>query len=96
MVYFPQETFSNILEYCDDRIEQKQRYLWSKIKPGRFITYELETRFKDEYIWCNYVFIDELSGKAFDEMGWDVYPTHLSDVSLDVRWDDCVSDDLIY
>ena len=106
MVYFPKETFSNILEYCDDRVEQKQRYLWSKIKPGRFIAYEPSTSFfGEEYISCDYVFYDELSGEAFDRMGWWVYshqpilsPTHLTnfgndDLSiLDIRWDDCESE----
>ena len=99
MVYFPKGAFSNILEYCDDRVEQKQRYLWSKIKPGRFIKYELETRLgsavQNEYIWCNYVFYDELSGEAFDEMGWATYEDRPRDVSLDVRWGDCVNDDLM-
>jgi len=95
MVYFPKGAFSNILEYCDDRVEQKQRYLWSKIKPGRFIKYELAAGIEDEYIWCNYVFYDELSGEAYDKMGWVVYEDRPRDVSLDVRWDDCVNDELL-
>ena len=34
--YFPEDIFKNILSYCDDTIERKQRNLWKKIKPVRF------------------------------------------------------------
>ena len=33
--HFPQEIFKNILSYCDDTIERKQRQLWKTIKPVR-------------------------------------------------------------
>jgi hypothetical protein len=33
--HFPQEIFKNILSYCDDTIERKQRNLWNTIKPVR-------------------------------------------------------------
>ena len=31
MTYFPQEIMTKILEYCDDRVEQRQRQLWNSI-----------------------------------------------------------------
>ena len=33
--YFPGDIFKNILSYCDDTIERKQRSLWQEIKPIR-------------------------------------------------------------
>jgi hypothetical protein len=33
--YFPEDIFKNILSYCDDTIERKQKELWQKIKPVR-------------------------------------------------------------
>ena len=33
--HFPQEIFKNILSYCDDTIERKQRQLWKTITPFR-------------------------------------------------------------
>jgi len=32
MTYLPTNVFKNILDYCDDRVEQRQRRLWKSIK----------------------------------------------------------------
>ena len=31
MTYIPQEIMTKILEYCDDRVEERQRRLWNSI-----------------------------------------------------------------
>ena len=33
MVYFPLKVFKLICEFCDDRLEQRQKFLWSLITP---------------------------------------------------------------
>lgn len=38
MTYLPTNTFKNILSYCDDRIECRQRQLWNSIRIKSFAT----------------------------------------------------------
>ena len=88
MTFFPKEVFTNILSYCDDRIEKKQRYLWSKIKPHREL--DLETcETSDPFFYCDYWFYDELSGQE-SNVRWEKYGllTYDNDV-LSISWDEC-------
>ena len=46
MPYLPKNVLTNILEFCDDRVERKQKKLWGSIKIDR-IEY-----FHDGNIYC--------------------------------------------
>ena len=41
MVLFPKNVFKHICQYCDDRIEKRQKRLWNKIIPNRRLTFSL-------------------------------------------------------
>jgi hypothetical protein len=62
--HFPQEIFKNILSYCDDTIERKQRQLWKTIKPVRCEhisngmlngEYDEDEKGKVDIIWIGFV-----------------------------------------
>ena len=52
MVHFPKEVFGTILDYCDDRVEKKQRYLWSCIEPCREVSVGEHGMFNNIQIYC--------------------------------------------
>ena len=44
MTYLPTNVFQNILAYCDDRVEQRQRRLWKSIKIIRDVSVSYDGR----------------------------------------------------
>ena len=41
MILFPKHIFKLICQYCDDRIEKRQKRLWNRIIPNRRLTFSL-------------------------------------------------------
>ena len=85
MVYFPKDVFSNILAYCDDSIERKQRYLWSKLVPHRDMDFDSD--FEHRSFCCNYWFYDELSHEE-TSMGWTIDLNGVCSEDLGIIWYD--------
>jgi hypothetical protein len=81
MTYFPGNVFSLIIEFCDDAIERKQKYLWnsikvadvaSDIKPQVFIEGDKVYARQTQRTICRVAFVDKIRGS----MNFIYYPDY--------------------
>ena len=108
MTYFPQELMTKILEYCDDRVEQRQRRLWNSIKVTRWqqdgCNCDLGEACADRYRTTSITFLtEELQNEdSFMEwINWDNYECSANDdgtclletISSDEFWNDAMTND---
>lgn len=98
MTQFPNEVFTTILSYCDDRVEQKQRALMGLVAEdiqilleetwlyGNMDYNDVRTDFED-YTTVKFKFTERAS--VYNEIGiaWLIRHLHPNDTTIWKEWD---------